>query len=73
MLAPCDPLRPCNAALLPPNCRTGKPKKMNAETLEFTINALSATRGKLEFFLSKVPTDALRDARAEIKAEGSDT
>lgn len=53
--------------------RTGKPKKMNAETLEFTINALSATRGKLEFFLSKVPTDALRDARAEIKAEGSDT
>lgn len=55
------------------NCRTGKPKKMNAETLEFTINALSATRGKLEFFLSKVPTDALRDARAEIKAEGGET
>eukprot|EP00904_Undaria_pinnatifida_P010429 jgi/Undpi1/6516/HiC_scaffold_20.g08995.m1 len=53
--------------------RTGTPKKMNAETLEFTINALSATRGKLELFLSKVPTDALRDARAEIKAEGGGT
>lgn len=50
--------------------RTGAPKKLNAEALEFTINALGATRAKLEFFLSKVPADALRDARAEIKAEG---
>ena len=57
----------------PTNCRTGTPKKMNAETLEFTINALGATRGKLDFFLSKIPTDALRDARAEIKAEGGET
>eukprot|EP00752_Nemacystus_decipiens_P004151 g3799.t1 len=50
--------------------RTGAPKKLNAEALEFTINALGATRAKLDFFLSKVPEDALRDARAEIKAEG---
>lgn len=50
--------------------RTGAPKKLNAEALEFTINALGATRAKLEFFLSKVPSDALREARAEIKSEG---
>lgn len=50
--------------------RTGKPKKLSSEALEFTINALVATRGKLEFFLSKVPSDALREARAEIKSEG---
>lgn len=50
--------------------RTGVPKKISAEALEFTINALIATRGKLEFFLSKVPADALVDARAEIKSEG---
>lgn len=50
--------------------RTGATKTMNAEALEFTVNALGATRGKLEVFLSKVPSDALREARAEIKAEG---
>lgn len=50
--------------------RTGAPKKLNSEALEFTINALGATRAKLDFFLSKVPSDALREARAEIKAEG---
>lgn len=50
--------------------RTGTPKKLNGEALEFTINALGATRAKLEFFLSKVPSDALREARAEIKSEG---
>lgn len=65
------PDTPCT---LPPHrvrhIRTGAPKKLNAEALEFTINALSATRAKLEFFLSKVPSDALREARAEIKAEG---
>ncbi|CAM9250034.1 unnamed protein product, partial [Hapterophycus canaliculatus] len=54
--------------------RTGAPKRLSAEALEFTINALIATRGKLEIFLSKVPADALGDARAEIKSEGgSDT
>ena len=43
---------------------------MSSEALEFTINALVATRAKLEFFLSKVPSDALSEARAEIKSEG---
>lgn len=45
-------------------------KALNAEALEFTVDALGATRGKLDLFLSKVPSDALREARAEIKAEG---
>lgn len=53
--------------------RTGAPKKMNAETLEFTINALGATRGKLEYFLSKIPRDALLEARTEIKGEAGET
>lgn len=49
--------------------RTGTPKKPNAETLEFTVNALDATRRKLDFYLTKVPSDALREARAEIASE----
>ncbi|CAN0124893.1 unnamed protein product [Pylaiella littoralis] len=51
--------------------RTGAPKKLSSEALEFTINALIATRAKLDLFLSKVPSDALREARAEIKSEGT--
>lgn len=44
---------------------------MSAEALDFTVNALGATRAKLDVFLSKVPPDVLREARAELKAEGS--
>lgn len=44
-------------------------KSVNAEALEFIVNALGATRVKLDLFLSKVPSDALREARAELKAE----
>lgn len=47
-------------------------KVMNAEALEFTVNALGATRAKLDLYLSKIPPDALREARAELKAEGGD-
>lgn len=50
--------------------RTGMAKTvLSAEALEFTINALAATREKLDVFLSKVPPEALRDARAELSAE----
>lgn len=80
---PCSPL-PTHACALPlpasfwyflvlietnRNDRTGVPKKLSSEALEFTINALVATRVKLDIFLSKVPSDALREARAEIKSE----
>lgn len=53
--------------------RTGAPKKPSAEALEFTVNALDATRGKLDFYLTKVPSDALQEARAEIAAESGDS
>ncbi|CAM9814213.1 unnamed protein product [Ectocarpus sp. 4 AP-2014] len=52
--------------------RTGAPKKLSSEALEFTVNALIATRAKLDLFLSKVPSDALAEARAEIKSESGD-
>lgn len=62
---------PCQQRLPSPK-RTGMVKALNAEALEFTVNALSATREKLDLYLSKLPPDALREARAELKAEGSE-
>lgn len=47
-------------------------KAMNAEALEFTVNALGATRAKLDVYLSKLPSDALQEARAVIKAESGE-
>lgn len=42
---------------------------MSAEAREFAVNALGATREKLEEFLSKVPPDELRAARAALRNE----
>ncbi|CAM9367108.1 unnamed protein product [Choristocarpus tenellus] len=51
--------------------RTGMPKmQLSREALEFTIMALAATREKLELFLSKLPQQALAEARAELKERG---
>lgn len=62
--------RPLVVRLYPTLTRTGMVKVLNAEALEFTVNALGATRAKLDLYLSKLPPDALREARAELKAEG---
>lgn len=50
--------------------RTGLVKTtLSAEALEFTVNALVATQEKLDVFLSKIPSEAVQEARAELAAE----